>query len=695
MTAGIYFLAAVISTALATRAWLLDREAPGRRDFMWLGWTLAVSYLLFALSFLPQARGLEFLVSITACVVAPHGFATLDAVFPPQRTWRNLGRRLTAFGYLVGIGSFGTRMIFAGTPIARLAHWTATGWIFVAVLLVLWRIWTARRHASSEVERSRIGWLYGLTWAAMLLTFAEWLSRLIGPMPDRSSLEFFERGLVLNGLLPPISSLLAVAVMYVVYHSMLTQRMVALRQLLVRVMAVCTLAAVLVLSYAVFLRGMTLVRFPLHSSFLVFLLSAVFLSVADALRRPLETWLSHTLNPGAQQLGATVSELKETLPLASTPEELAQLVATQLLSSGRFAAVSVYLYSGRAGACIPKATAPTDAGVLQRVALAPFDQFFHGGPRWCSVQRGETRWSCPDDATANLVASMHADVLMRLYARGELLGWVTLRDISVSDGFDVSELQLVAGVCDLSAASLANMSNIVRQQEQRRLAMLGTVSAGLAHEIRNPLAGLKGAAQVLQGEELPDHVDQMLRVIVTETDRLNDVVTQFLDYARPMKLRRKPVDLGHLLHHVVQLTQAQGLPEDLQLDLTTEPELPPTAGDAGRISQVVLNLIQNAQQAVGPYGHILVSARTAHHAVLGDVVQIEVRDDGPGISQEALEQAFTPFFTTRPSGTGLGLPISRRIAEAHGGRLVGTNLPTGGACFVLSLPVERLPALVA
>ena len=226
------------------------------------------------------------------------------------------------------------------------------------------------------------------------------------------------------------------------------------------------------------------------------------------------------------------------------------------------------------------------------------------------------------------------------------------------------------------------------------------MAAGLAHEIRNPLAGIKGAAQYLQevAEEAdPEEVQDFAGVITREVDRLGSVVTQFLDYARPLSIRDDEMDPADLARRTVDLIERQALPEGLVLEVQALEGLPALRADADKIHQVLLNLIQNAIQALDGPGRICVQIAPAGMTRSGaggggrKAVEIRVIDDGPGIPPEVQSKLFITFFTTRISGTGLGLAISRRIVEAHGGELVVRSKAGQGSTFTIRLPAEQDP----
>jgi two-component system nitrogen regulation sensor histidine kinase GlnL len=234
------------------------------------------------------------------------------------------------------------------------------------------------------------------------------------------------------------------------------------------------------------------------------------------------------------------------------------------------------------------------------------------------------------------------------------------------------------------------------------LARLGTLVAGLAHEIKNPLAGIKGAAQLLEGKLAGENsLRDYTSVIVREVNRLSALVEDLLAVGAPPKPRLANVNIHRVIQHVLALSGEELTRRDIQLRCEFDPSLPDVQADDGQLSQVLLNLIKNAIDAMAPEDgqprvgskltvstrmetdfHIL---RQRHH--VGKFLRIEVADEGKGIETDDASRIFEPFFTTKPRGTGLGLAISHRIVAEHGGILrVHPNRPMGSV-FTVTLPV--------
>jgi signal transduction histidine kinase len=235
-------------------------------------------------------------------------------------------------------------------------------------------------------------------------------------------------------------------------------------------------------------------------------------------------------------------------------------------------------------------------------------------------------------------------------------------------------------------SSLEERERLEHELVQReRLAAVGRLSAGLAHEIRNPLASIKGATEVLQDHEPADSGrGRMLAIVREEAARLNDVLTRFLAFARPSAGERSRFDLRDELADVVELVRHRDRAP--RVSLRVETPRGEVHGDRAAIRQVLLNLLLNAVEAAGPAptGSLEVTLRSGarHH-------ELVVTDNGPGFTPEAVANLGTPFFTTRENGTGLGLAASLRILDDHGGELAVDGTHDGGARVVVRLPIAE------
>ena len=294
------------------------------------------------------------------------------------------------------------------------------------------------------------------------------------------------------------------------------------------------------------------------------------------------------------------------------------------------------------------------------------------------------------DAIARALDDMKAALCIPLVADEQIVGLLGLRDERLRDAFASDELELLRGLGAQLAIAVKNSKLYDRMKERDRLAALGEMAAGLAHEIRNPLGAIKGAAQLLQpvsGEAPAQDASEFLGIIVEEANRLNRVVSQFLDYARPYKGALEPLELNEVVKKTVQLlplVPAEQPPTEVTLELG---EVPAARGDAEQLRQVFLNLALNALQAMPKGGQLTITTATRATRGKANFVEVRFRDTGVGIPTAEMKNLFIPFFTTKENGTGLGLPISQRIIENHGGRIEVRSREGAGSTFTVVLPV--------
>ena len=222
-------------------------------------------------------------------------------------------------------------------------------------------------------------------------------------------------------------------------------------------------------------------------------------------------------------------------------------------------------------------------------------------------------------------------------------------------------------------------------QRNDRLAALGHLAAGVAHEIRNPLSTIKGVAlYIARRMPLGGREEEAAQRMIDEVERLDRVVSELLDFARPGSFETVQADLGEILGRALRLAEADIKAKGIAVVQEVEPGFPPVKISPERLTQALLNLFLNAVQAMDHGGTLRVSART----LPSDMFSVTVADTGPGIPPEIQASIFTPYFTTKPSGTGLGLAIVYQIAEGHGGRVSVGNAAGQGAEFTLTLPLD-------
>ncbi|WP_375761644.1 nitrogen regulation protein NR(II) [Corallococcus exercitus] len=250
-------------------------------------------------------------------------------------------------------------------------------------------------------------------------------------------------------------------------------------------------------------------------------------------------------------------------------------------------------------------------------------------------------------------------------------------------GLSVSPLEGEAGALLIVFQDLTELRRMEEDLKRTdRLASLGALSAQLAHEIRNPLAAMRGSAQLLAQEQSSDVVVTKLTGILTrEADRLARLVEDFLRFARPPEPQRRPVALDALLSETVDMLRADPLAREVQMEVRAAESLTAPV-DPDQLRQVLINLLRNGFQAAGPQGTVRVALARAEKEA-----QIRVWDSAGSITEEMMGHLFEPFFTTRSGGTGLGLSTAHSIIRAHGGSIRVTSNPAEGTEFLVGLPL--------
>lgn len=225
-------------------------------------------------------------------------------------------------------------------------------------------------------------------------------------------------------------------------------------------------------------------------------------------------------------------------------------------------------------------------------------------------------------------------------------------------------------------------------QRSDKLAAIGKLAAGIAHEIRNPLASVSGSIEVLsrdlQEVGLKEENQKLMNIILKETDRLNSLVNEFLDYVRPAEKKQVHFNLYQAIEEtVVALSAGKSFPSNIHIHIETNQQDREFVGDKEKLKQVFWNLLLNAKQALVQGGNISIRLYTDK-----ENVKIEVSDSGEGIEEKHIQKIFDPFFTTKPKGTGLGLSMVHKIIEAHQGRIYVSSSVGKGTTFTLILPIR-------
>jgi signal transduction histidine kinase len=297
----------------------------------------------------------------------------------------------------------------------------------------------------------------------------------------------------------------------------------------------------------------------------------------------------------------------------------------------------------------------------------------------------------------NGMSLLEADVSIPFISKGQLIGMINLSHKFTKDIYSDEDIELLSTLANQTAIAIENArlyedlkrsKSYIRRAD--RLASLGTLTAGLAHEIRNPLVAIKTLTQLLP-DRLDDEEfrDQFLKIASGEVDRISSLVNELLDFARPSDPKLKFEDINTILDGMILLVSTETKKKQINILKNYASDLPPAQIDREQIKQVFLNVLLNAIQATPENGRIMVKTRAFTKPGGESYAQIEFADTGCGIPGEHLEEIFNPFFTTKSTGSGLGLSISHQIVQDHRGYIDVESQLDKGSSFFINLPVKQ------
>ncbi len=416
-------------------------------------------------------------------------------------------------------------------------------------------------------------------------------------------------------------------------------------------------------------------------------------------RGPPGFWPSPRQEPPAPPRGLVIFVGLDMGPIeAARKKDLAQSLwmAAILLLIGFSGVVSLYLAAGyrAARSSLSRVRAFSDSLVRHMpIALAVVDDA--GVISSCNDQ-AEAILGCASGNLPGKPAAAHLpDAFLELLERLKQHPAVIEKEADVPIGDKTIPMEIIAATLREDSGDsqgkillFRDTSEIRRLQEEvernRRLASLGSLAAGVAHEIRNPLSSIKGFATYFKERYRQNAEDgRIADVMVNEVERLNRVIGQLLEFSRPVNVQRRDTALPELIRHALKVIEPDAAKAGVEIGMEFDPDLPAVRIDPDRFHQVLLNLLLNAIQAMEGGGTLTVGAAPEG----GSRVRIAVSDTGKGIAPEDMERIFDPYFTTRPTGTGLGMAIVQRIVEAHGGEIRLESTPGRGTKVLVFLPL--------
>lgn len=669
-------IASVLSVAVAATVLL----RPRRRHVHWLFAFFAVSVAAWYLTtFLARATGeVAFWgrINRTCAVVLPVAAVLFFRAFIAGES--RLAWALTRAGVLGAATMFAIIL----SPLYDKPVVAPVIFSFVCVMLgaVLVLVFRRGRIARSRVEQARLRYL-ALTGAfAATFTIVDYLPYV--------------------GLdIPPVGTVLTLIFLYALAQSIVRYRLLDLYELGGR------LTVLTLVSFALAAIFWVLVRFAGTEFFLHAVVAAmVVLLVLEPISAKVDEKISQIFFRERHALEQAVIALRRRVANALSLTDLTSILLAGLEESRRVTHAAIYLsdeemrgydLAGAVGeAPIHRVEAAPARALLDRLRKGEA-LVLESLERELEERRelGEKRDADQVLEVMQSLEAMHASVCVGLIGEHEIYGLLTVRDDRMRDAYTPEEVELLRGLAAQAATATENSRVHLRVKERDRLAALGEMAAGLAHEIRNPLGAIKASAQFL-AEPVPEgeaaNAAEFLGIIVAEVDRLNRVVSSFLDYARPSRGDATPTDVNATIQRTMQLLAPECEANAVTWSVAAADALPLVRIDVEQLRQVLINLVQNAVQAMANGGSLVIEthSRSAGSARSADPawVELRVRDTGPGIPARVLANLFVPFVTTKDKGTGLGLAISQRIVSAAGGTIEVRSHENVGTTFVVRLP---------
>jgi signal transduction histidine kinase len=295
------------------------------------------------------------------------------------------------------------------------------------------------------------------------------------------------------------------------------------------------------------------------------------------------------------------------------------------------------------------------------------------------------------------MSQIEAEVSIPLISKERLIGMINLSHKFNKDIYSHEDIELLSTLANQTSTAIENArlyedlkksKSYIRRAD--RLASLGALTAGLAHEIRNPLVAIKTFTQLLP-ERLEDEEfrNQFLNIASSEVDRISSLVNELLEFARPSDPRLEFEDINGILDGMILLVSTESKKKHVEVSKNFTPDLPPVKIDREQIKQVFLNILLNAIEATPEDGQIRVRTRSFVKPGGETFVQVEFTDNGQGIPRDYIEEIFNPFFTTKNKGSGLGLSISNQIVQDHHGYIFVESELNRGTSFFVNLPVNQ------
>ncbi|MDP3278931.1 MAG: ATP-binding protein [Deltaproteobacteria bacterium] len=660
--------------ALSIVAGVLLRERKRRLHWLFAAFAGSVGLWFLALFLKDRFVGVplwSYLASVAIVLLPQAGVRSLRAFLG-----ETAGRPSGLYPWVTTLGVLMMALALSPFHAVTAARVTLSAYVIGLFSAVAIECYRESQRAPSRIERARAVYLVGVSVATTAVFFTDLLP-FVG----------IDMG--------PVGSTLVLVVLFMLSQAMERSRLVDLYEITSRLVVLTALAFVLAGVYYLLVdwaRGQA----PYILNAIV--ASLVILIPFDPLREKMESQVARFFFRERFDLETEITALRRRLANVLELDELGRELIDGLSASRRVTHASLFLSDAvqRGLECFVHLGTQEPQRIENVSARLLIERMSRDGSVVAEQlvreaidarERGEIREGVELQEAAEQLQRANASVAIPIVdAQGRLSGALFVGDDRIQEPFSSEEVQILRDLGAQIAIVLENTQGHERIKERDRLAAMGEMAAGLAHEIRNPLGSIKAAVQLLQPDAKAGSVEaEYLGIIGEEVDRLNRVVGGFLDYARPGRAAAEVIDIAETTQRTLSIIE-KDLPAEVELVFEAEPDLPPVRMDPSHVRQVLLNLVRNAIEAMESRGRvsIVVQRRLAS----APMIEIVVRDSGPGIDARLVPKLFTPFVTTKASGTGLGLALSQRFVASAGGRIELRTQSGRGTTFVVVLPAH-------
>lgn len=503
---------------------------------------------------------------------------------------------------------------------------------------------------------------------------------------------FFSNLLIYNVVFTPFDEMLNIAYGVTIGYAILRHRLmditIVIRKGLIYSVLIGFFTGLYILMLYIFssLLGGIGARTSIYFSALLIIFFAI---TFQPLRDKIQEFIDKVFFRGKYDYQKTLKELSLAARSIAGIDELFDKILTAIVSIIKLKNASIYMEDKRAGQYIVRKSIGID---IRRSGLSQNDDIIRQ-----LISRKEAIMYDETSKTSGNVGSFMRDtgaaIVFPMIAKDELVGFLCLGEKLSGEVYSNEDIDLLTTLCNQMGVSIENAMLYEDAMEAQKhlyqadkLATVGALAAGLAHEIKNPIAAIKGFTQVIDRavkENDQETLNDFKEVVPRQLDRINEIVEKLLTLSKPQSLVKTKVDINKLLTDIIRLVEKQALKQKVQI-IKTFGDIPQTLADPQQLTQAFLNLILNAIQAMPDGGALEIRTKS----VGTDSILVEFIDNGVGISKDKLSRIFDPFFTTKSGGSGLGLSVTRKIILDHHGKIEVESEAGKWTKFTVMVPVR-------